>query len=388
VVAGCLPVNQFVPNCGPPDVKKGNVSWTITGGNIPGGSTLYIQICAALVDSSSGSPIVLQFSPPSEVLVLQVPVGTNTNTLTINTIKWPTVTGLNGWVVFANTIEDLISGQQAGLGQPDSITFTGPIQRQTYGVPDWDVNILRLRASVLIHGGVLGAGVDSLTTSTITSSATIDLTGQDNWAGRVLAPIGRQHGDGIAPFVSFNITAFNPETGTFTVSHDPIAAGLQPEDVFVVCFLGYDNSANPYVIGDSGLSNSTNTPPFTGDPPNDPNRIGRMVRVIKGMSRGMSAKIVSNTSTTYTLDQALPIDSTSVWIVCDPGWNYSKDVVVNNSNPSKTTLSAIEINNYYGLALLVEGVTIDNEGVTIDDADACVRMLFIPGVQGTTSKTA
>jgi len=60
-------------------------------------------------------------------------------------------------------------------------------------------------------------------------------------------------------------------------------------------------------------------------------------------------------------------------------------VVVANADPEQTTLSAIEINNYYGLALLVEGVTIDNEGVIINDADACVRMLYIPGVQGTTT---
>ena len=72
----------------------------------------------------------------------------------------------------------------------------------------------------------------------------------------------------------------------------------------------------------------------------------------------------------------------------DPGWNYSKDVVVNNADPEKTTLSAIEINNYKGLALLVEGVNIDNQGTIVNDADACVRMLYIPGVQGTTLTVA
>jgi hypothetical protein len=388
VLAGCLPVNQFIPNCGAPDAKKGNVSWSTTGGSIPGGTTLFVQICAAIADTSGSSPIVRQYSPPSEILVLQVPTGTDTNSLTISDIRWPSVTGLNSWVLFANTIEDLICGQAAALGQPASITFTGPVQRQTYGVPDFDLNILRLRAQVLIHGGVVGAGVDSLTTSTIVSHATIDITGHDNWAGRVLAIIGRQLGDGIAPFAHFNITAFNAATGAYTLDRDPLAAGVQPGDIFVVCFLGADNSANPYVVGDPGLDNGNNVVPFTGETPNDPNRIGRMVRVIKGKSRGKSAKIVSNDATSYTLDQPLPIDATSVWIVCDPGWNYSKDVIVNNADPTKVTLSAIEINNYKGLALLVEGVTIDNEAQIVDDANACVRMLYIPGVQGTTNVTA
>jgi hypothetical protein len=394
VVAGCLPVNQFVPNCGAPDVKKGSISWSSTGvGAIPGGTTLYVQICAAVWDTSGTTPVLKQYSPPSEILVLKVPAGADTNSLTISDINWPPVASLNGWVLFANTVEDLICAQAwKAEALPSSITFTGPIARQTFAVPDYDVNILRLRAQVLIHGGVVGAGVDSVTSSpnTIVSHATIDSTGKDNWAGRVLAIIGRQQGDGIAPFAHFNITAWNAATGTYTLDRDPTALtpdgnSVQVGDIFVVCFLGADNSANPYVVGDPGISNSDNIPPFSGETVNDPNRIGRMVRVIKGTSRGMSAKIVSNTATSYTLDMPLPIDATSVWIVCDPGWNYHKDVVISNADPSKATLSEIEINNYLGLALLVEGVTIDNEGVTIDDADACVRMLYIPGVQGTTS---
>ena len=52
----------------------------------------------------------------------------------------------------------------------------------------------------------------------------------------------------------------------------------------------------------------------------------------------------------------------------DPGWGYSKDVVVDNADPSKVTLSSIEINNYNALALLVEGVMIDSEGVIVDDS--------------------
>jgi hypothetical protein len=336
---------------------------------------------------------VKQYSPPSEILVLQVPIGTDTNAVTIHNIKWPQVDSLNGWVLFASTALDLISGQQSDLGQPDTITFTGPIQRQTYGVPDFNLQMLRLRAQVLIHGGVLGAGVDTVDSSTIVSHATIDILGVDDWAGRVLAIIGRQTGDGIAPWAHFNITAFDAATGTYTLDRDPVAAGVQAGDIFTVCFLGIDNSANPYVIGDPGLDNANNLDakrrptPHTGETVNDENRIGRMVRVIKGKSRGRSAKIVSNTSTEYTLDKPLPIDATSVWIVSDPGWNYSKDVIVHNADPIKTTLSAIEINNYKGLALLVEGVTIDTEGVIVNDDNACVRMLYIPGVQGTTNVT-
>ena len=386
-VAGLLPVNQFVPNCGPPDVKKGKVSWATTGGFIPGGATLYVQICAGVVDTTVTPEVYTQWSPPSEILVLQVPVGTNTNALTISGIKWPSVAALNGWAIFASTAEDMICGQWNDLGLPDSITLLGPIARQTYAVPDYDINILRLRAQVLIHGGVLGGGADTVTSSppTITSIETADLSGKDNWAGRVLAIIGRQQGDGIAPFAHFKIQSWIPATGAYTLDRDPVAAGVVPGDIFAVCFLGADNSANPYVISDPGIKNA-NSP--QGETVNDPNRIGRMVRVIKGTSRGKSAKIVSNTVTSYTLDRPLPIDATSIWIVVDPGWNYSKDVIVDNADPSKVTLSAIEINNYNALALLIEGVTIDSEGVIVDDSNAPARMLWIPGVQGTTNMVA
>ena len=149
VVAGFLPVNEFVPNCGPPDVKKGNVTWSSTGGFIPGGTTLFVQICAGVVDTTVTPEVYTQWSPPSEILVLQVPAGTDTNSLTISGIKWPAVAALNGWAIFASTQEDMICGQQNDLGLPDSITLLGPIARQTYAVPDFDIDILRLRAQVL-----------------------------------------------------------------------------------------------------------------------------------------------------------------------------------------------------------------------------------------------
>ncbi|HEY6272614.1 MAG TPA: hypothetical protein VIX19_11560 [Terriglobales bacterium] len=385
--AGALPVNQFIPNCGAPNVKAGSTSWATTGGFLPGGTTVFVQVAACLVDTTQTPPVVQQCSPPSEVLILQVPYGTDTNTITLNNILWPQVAGLNGWIFYCNTIEDMICGQESGLGQPSSITFTGPIQRQTYSVPDYDVVTLQLQASVLIHGGVIGAGVYTVTSSppTIWAPASADLTGQDNWAGRVLAMIGRQQGDGIAPFSAFNITAFDPATGTYTLDRDPTAGQnpVLPGDVFVVCTYGVPNSANPYVVTDPGLSNATNVPPHTGEMIDDPNRVGQMIRVIKGTSRGMQAKIVSNTATSYTVDQPLPIDATSVWVLCKASWDYTQAVAISNSDPEKVTLTPVEINNYLGLALLCEGVTIASEGGTVNDADACVRMLYIPGVQGT-----
>jgi len=146
-----------------------------------------------------------------------------------------------------------------------------------------------------------------------------------------------------------------------------------------------DNSANPYVVSDPGLSNATNIPPHTGEALNDPTRVGQIVRVIAGKSRGMQAKIISNGATDYTLDQPLPIDATSIWIVTDHGWAYSKNIPVTNADPTQMTISALEIDNFLGISLLIEGITIDEEAIEVDDTNACVRMLYIPGVQGTNT---
>jgi hypothetical protein len=377
VASGHLPVNSFIPNCGPVGAKKGGITRSDTGGFIPGGTTLYIQI-AAYIDNPDGSRV---YSPPSEVLVQQVPNGTDTNSLTITNIQWPSVSGLTGWVLFASDAEDLICGQKSGTGLPGSITLDVPLQRSTYAVPDFDLQTLRVRAQLLIHGGVLGAPVYMLNTDRIVASDATDFAGTDDWTGRVLAIIGRQLGDGHGPFQHFNITGFTAADGTFFLDRNPIAAGIQVGDVLVVCTLGVDNSANPYVVSDPGLANASNL--HTGETPNDPTRVGQIVRVIKGKSRGMQAKIVSNTATSYTLDQELPIDETSVWVVTDHGWAYAKDVEINNADGNKTTQCAVEIDNYLGINLLVEAVNIAENGEQVDDADACVRMLYIPGVQGT-----
>jgi len=392
--SGVLPVNVFVPNCGAPDIKQGGVSWSDTGGFIPGGTTVYAQVCAAVAATIDGVDTVLSYSPPSEILILKVPVGTDTNAITISKIHWPNVAALNAYVLFIGVQEDMICGQESGDGLPTSITFNGPVQRQTYAVPDFDIRRLRMRATVLIHGGVVGAFVQQMDSTSITCSDTVDLAGTDDWSGRVLAIIGRQLGDRIAPWSAFNITAFNAATGKFTLDRDPTAAyGTPPQtvalgDFFVVCTKGVDNSSAPNVITEHGMKNATNIPPHSGETVNDPNRIGRVIKVIKGKSRGMSAKIISNTIDSYTLDRDLPIDATSVWVLIDPGWQYSKDVVINNVDPSQTTISPIEVSNYRETPLLVEGVTINSEGEVIDDTDACVRMLYIPGVQGTQTLAA
>ena len=261
-VTGRLPVTGFLAGCGAPQIKSGSVSKSTTGGALTGGQTVYLAVCA-------GNSLGL--SPPSDILAVQIPSGTNTNQIVLSDIQWPLLTGLTNWYLFAyadpnnadpigdtlvcfQTSGSLTSGGGGGGYTPASITISAPLVRSTWGLPNVNIKAVRLKYKLLLHGGVLGAAVDSAYGSTIVSNECVDSAATDNWAGRVLVIIGRNNTE--APFSAYNIIAFAPSTGTFTL--DRAVTGVRPGDAFVVTFKGYDNSATPYVFTDAGISNAAN----------------------------------------------------------------------------------------------------------------------------------
>ncbi len=498
---GNFPINSTIPSCPQPVLTALNVSISPTGGTIPGGVYLDLAITA---NNAAGVPTL-----PSAILTLAIPIGTNTNSVTIRdapaaiqgtfsinpsdgnavnisgklyqfqtsltnvdgnvliganlaaslqnlqaavnlgggsgslyaaattanpnstitavsgtnvicsaitagpsgnaltasgiaqwlnggnfsggaNFTWPAVTGLTGYTIYASIIaEDLTCGQATGTltptgggstYTPTSITLTGVAQaRSTYALPNPIQQLIRIKGALLIHGGVEGAEVDSVSAYTIVASECIDLAGTDNWTGRVVAIIGRNNAS--APFVSFNCTAFNPATGSFTFSQDPVAAGVQVGDALVVCTLGVSNTGNPLVITDSGLSNAQDEPtPHAGLVVNDPKLIGATVLVIKGISRGATAHIVSNTATSLTLDQPILIDATSVWVVIGSTWLYKQDsLAITNTNVSQPVSIAMQVDNAVGGSILVAGFAVDNQGNEALIDNAPVRMQFIWG---------
>lgn len=308
-------------------------------------------------------------------------------------ISWPAISGLAHYVIFASANnEDLICKQVTGsltaVGSPPTgytpttgLSLPGPLLRSTWAMPTPVPKIVRVKGALLIHGGVEGAEVDSLTTTTITAAECIDVASPpvDNWAGRTLAIIGRNNGAG--PFCSFDITAFNPHTGQFTVNQNPVSAGVQIGDALVVCTLGVNNSGNPLVISDPGLSNAQDAPtPHAGLIVNDQVLLGTTFMVIKGKSRGATAHIVSNTATTLTLDSPVPIDATSVWVILGRGWLYKGDSVqIDNTNFSLPISIPMQIDNAVGGSILVAAVTVDSGGVESLIDNAPVRMMFAWG---------
>ena len=162
ILTGKLPVNEFsATGAGAPGI--GTITQTSTGGSLPANSTLWVSICAI---DSNGLP-----SAPSNIALVGTG-STSTVTFTLNGITWPAVAGLTSYVLFVGTQPDLICAQAtgtltAGSGNtytPSSITFGGPVARSTWALPSPYVQKVRIKAKPLIHAGVAGIAVDSVST--------------------------------------------------------------------------------------------------------------------------------------------------------------------------------------------------------------------------------
>lgn len=237
--------------------------------------------------------------------------------------------------------------------------------------------MLRLKGKLLVHGGTVGAHVTGVSGSTVTSTDVIDSTHVDNWASRALILIGRPNAT--VPFASFGINSFNFTTGAFSL--DRSAAGIvQNDDVVVVGFKGYDNSATPTVFTDTGISNIQNG--HVGMAVNS--EVGNLLRVIKGKGRGALAKVISNTATSWTLDKEVVIDSTSVWIIESPNWEYFADSA-ETTNAIYNTITSLTLatTNYIDKALVIGGFNVDVNGIEASEDNVPIRMLWVFGDVGT-----
>lgn len=306
---------------------------------------------------------------------------------------WPVFENLTHYAIYASTDYDLICSQQSGTltpvtsttYTPTSLTLTGPFSRSTYALPVDTTRLVRLRAATLIHGGVQGAAVDFVNgvsnggANVIQATQCIDVASIDDWNGRKIAIIGRNNSS--APFVSFDVTHFDPTTGFFSLSHDPLVAGVEIGDAMVVCTKGVDNSADRTVVTDPGLANSQDVPtPHAGLIVNDPVLQGAVLRVIAGTSRGMAAHIVSNTTTSLTLDSEIIIDSSSVWIILGSTWPYSADSdSTDNGNAELPVQIDVQVSNAVGSSIVVVGIAVDSNGNEAIDNDSPIRMLYVFG---------
>jgi len=382
IVTGKLPVNEFsATGAGAPGI--GSITQSATGGSLAADITLWVAICAI---DSNGLP-----SAPSNIAIIGTGAAAG-GTFTLDNITWPAVAGLASYVLFVGTQPDLICAQAtgtltAGTGNtytPGSITFGGPVARSTWALPSPYVAKVRIKAKLLLHSGVAGVAVTTVSTNTLVCSELVDTSSTPfSPVGRILSVIGRPNGS--TPFASFNITAFVPTTGTLTLDRDPTgivnigdavvirnqASGLSstPTAITQVTDPGYQNVANSY----GGLAASA--------------EIGNLIRVIAGTGRGQPpSTITANTSTQLTFQPPLLMDDTSIWIVEAPTWSFQADSTsIDNANPLTPVTLSVPTANFIEQAMLIAGFTVDVNGNESPDGDQPFREDWIYGEVGAPS---
>src|SRR5579884_3855590 len=379
LITGKLPVNEFsATGAGAPGI--GSISQSSTGGSLPANVTLRVAICAI---DSSGLP-----SAPSNIAIIGTS-GSGTDTFTLENITWPAVAGLVSYVLFAATQDDLICAQATGAltagpnntYTPSSITFAGPLARSTWALPSPYVSKVRIKAKHEIHGGVIGASVDSVSTGVIVSGtlASAPPSTNPNWTpvGRILSIIGRP--EGATPFFSAKVTSWDQNTGAIGVTPDPNGI-VQAGDCFVLRFLAdASNASNPTSITDSGCRNNVYPNGMTPGA-----EVGNLIRVIQGVSRGTPPrKIIANTATTITWDLPMVINPGDVWIIEEPTWPYSCDTTsFDNADPLATTTINMPTGNFVDETMVIAGFTVDVNGNESPDGDAPIREDWVFGAEG------
>src|SRR5262249_16683094 len=144
-----------------------------TGGTIPGGKTYWVKIASK---DTTGSTFGL--SAPSNIVKITVPAGTNTNTITVPSIYWPS--GAVGYVIFAGADPNSLSRQAMADSTPSSITLTA-YKVSDYGEPDIEFDHVEVDVYKTVKAGVCLFEIDSVTATTI--KAVNPQWTTDQWAG-------------------------------------------------------------------------------------------------------------------------------------------------------------------------------------------------------------
>jgi hypothetical protein len=389
VVAGKLPTNTFSPGVGAP--VAGTIAVNATGGSLVGGTTIRLTLCAL---DTNGLPSV-----PMAIAIVPLPVGGSSYSITLSNIVWPAVAGLAAYVIFAAAQDDLICAQQLGTYggvvasgaltatgsgttyTPGAITFVGPLQRSTFALPTPYVANLRLKAKHLIHGGIIGGSVDTVSAGTLVCGSLKGAPPASNPSftpvGRIISIIGRP--EAATPYFSARVTSWDSGTGTIGVTPDPNGI-LQEGDCFVLRFnADASNSASPTSITDSGCQNVVYPNGMTPGA-----EVGNLVRVIQGVSRGLPPrKITANTATTITWDVPMVINPGDVWIIEEPTWPYTCDTTsFSYANPLAVVTMNMPTGNFVDENLLISGFTVDVNGNESPDGDAPIREDWVFGAEG------
>jgi len=377
-VTGKQPVNLF-SSLQPPKIAIQGTTAS-SGGTIPGGGVAYyLVICARDSDGL--------LTAPSNLCVVDVTDDSSPggeNTISVEVHQWDSDTA--GYVVFCGNSPNRLSYQDevASPATPSSVTLTAYNER-TWGVPDGEFDKLGLKVKRIAHSGVFGRALSTVGSSSLTFDPGSPGWDTDEWIGYDISVIARTEAD-VSPAVTLEILNFSitgNDADTLTVTPDPLAAGIVAGDVFVMRSLPVvDADADGNYIEDA---NWVNDLAGTGTGLAVDQEIGRLLRIIAGTGRGHIYRVKKNTSTRVYIDGEWTTtpDSTTRYIIEEPEFQVVRwtESLNNQDDAADITISA-NVDNYEGLTMLVQAVTMDGGGNESISSLCPIREIYIWGFEG------
>jgi hypothetical protein len=372
-VKGQMAVNRFITLVQPRIVE---IAFG-PGGNLTGPMVVYAAVTQGDAD---GEPAV-----PSNLTAIYIPTGVSNQKVTL-TVIGATDAMLTRYDVWAGVDRRRMAFQFGNTGQPPgTIDIAGPIVDNTQGLPEGAAVGLRIAAKHVWHAGVAGLLVNQVIgANQIVCNDFLNST--DTWVGQIAFVCSNGNGD--VPLWNFRITAFDPATGTLTVTPD--CTGVVQGDVLIVYSAptalesglpaGWTAQNS---ITNSLWNNSVNRQQFPGSAGMTPGEEkGRIVRILRGLGAGQWRFVTDNTALTHQISPPWDVvpDNTSLYIVEAPDWpsiSPTNQLIVPHFG--MTTSLHLQVPNLTEEVALVGGFLVDVDGHQTDDDVATYRMIYVFG---------
>lgn len=344
-LTGVYPRNRFL-DCPHPIIR--GLTATGSGGTIPAGN--WFVSVAPYQGTKAG--------PPSNILAIASP---STGKLTIGNIEWPEPPSgsWDGYIFMVGDSEQSMCQTQVPASLPSSFDIT--VARRFSGA--LQPNIARVRGKVkgCPWPGVVRGEITNVTTTSITIGSFAG--GGDSFSGRVLSVISPN----LAGPWNFTCSSYDEPTGTFTVTVNPLAAGIAAGQMAVV--LSIPGSITSTSFSDGAFN-------FSAD-----ELVGYTARILYGIGRGQARKISANTATVITVEPPWDANptSSSVIVIEEPDWGYSADSdEIECMSPISLSVF-VPTPNFRDSVLLVGGFGVDRFGQESPESATPMRLLHVPG---------
>ena len=361
-VSGAVPVSAQ-PSTLPPLVPL-QASTANSGGSIPPG-TYHIAFSTNGVNG-----------PVSAFITAVVPVGTNTNTITVSGIQWrsgaaPSILpyiGRHSLTMVAADGSSYSGSSPDTNGNPTGYTFTA-LTTDGYGLPDVNFSEFLVEETGIVHGGVWGDSIYSVDMTGLTLSFPEASWTLNQFTGRILSLYYRP---GASPQPVLDIAVVANGATTLAVA----ATGFQAGDVVVLRSKATTFSAN--TIGDSKYLNSY---AISGLDVNE--EVGNLVYIIAGTGAGQAPRTVaSNTSTVLTINGTFDVtpDATSIFVVLSPtlAYSYTTNPIPNTGGSSEQAVATTPAITSQFQSLFIRVATADSNGNTAPMRFQPYREIYVP----------